>query len=100
MPVTTRNTAVRNIRARRRPRGKRTSDRASPPPSLLQKGRRLVLAAAPGAMVSVELTAEPEGVTLDGENEHWSPEGEPVQLKVTAWANPFCGVTVRVKVAD
>ncbi len=48
----------------------------------------------------MEVTAEPDGVTLDGEKEHWSPAGAPVQLKVTAWANPFCGVTVRVKFAD
>src|SRR5580692_5604219 len=48
----------------------------------------------------VELTADPVVATVDGENEHASPEGSPEQLKLTAWLNPFSGVTDSVKVAD
>jgi hypothetical protein len=51
-------------------------------------------------MLIVDMTAALDGVTVDGENEQLSPDGRPEQLKLTAWLNPFCGVTVRVKVAD
>jgi hypothetical protein len=65
-----------------------------------QGSDREPVALALGEMVIVELTAAADGVIVDGVNEQVSPEGRPEQLKLTAWLNPFCGVTVRVKVAD
>ena len=46
--------------------------------------------------VSVELAAAPDGVTVAGEKAQVPPAGNPVQLRVVADANPFCGVTLSV----
>src|ERR1700723_1568516 len=47
----------------------------------------------------LEVTAAPLGVTLAGVNLQLTPAGRPVQPRVTALLNPFCGVTVTVVVA-
>ena len=72
----------------------------SPPPVFAHNGVDVALAIDAGPIVKVEVTAAPAGVTVDGENEQPSPEGKPEQLNLIAWANPFCGVTVSVTVAD
>ena len=80
--------------------GQRRSPSASPAPAFCQGSDREAAALALDAMLIVDMTAALDGVTVDGENEQLSPDGRPEQLKLTAWLNPFCGVTVRVKVAD
>lgn len=49
-------------------------------------------------MVSFVVAAAPEGVTVDGLNEHEAPVGSPEQAKLTEELKPFCGVTVKVVV--
>jgi hypothetical protein len=48
----------------------------------------------------VDVTAAPAGVTEAGANEQLSFAGRTEQLKFTAWANPFSGVTVSAKCVD
>ena len=79
--------------------GHKRSASASPAPALCQGNDREAAALALDAMLIVDVTAAIDRVTVDGENEQLSLDGRPEQLKLTAWLNPFCGVTVRVKVA-
>ncbi len=51
-------------------------------------------------IVSVEVAAEPDGVTDPAEKEHVEFEGSPEQLSVTADVNPPVGVIVTVLVAE
>lgn len=49
-------------------------------------------------MVSCELTALPDGVTVAGLKEQVTPEGKPEQAKLTVELKPFCGVAVTIDV--
>ena len=49
-------------------------------------------------MVSCELIALPDGVTVAGLKEQVTPEGKPEQAKLTAELKPFIGVTVTIEV--
>jgi hypothetical protein len=51
-------------------------------------------------IVSVEVAAEPDGVTDPPENAQMEFEGSPEQLSVTADAKPPAGVIVTVLVAE
>ena len=53
-------------------------------------------ARALAAMVSCELTALPDGVTVAGLKEQVSPAGKPEQAKLTGELNPISGVTISV----
>jgi len=59
-----------------------------------------VVVVAAVAIVTTVVTADPFGVTLAGTNVHVASEGNPEQAKLTAWLNPFDGVTVRVEVPE
>ena len=48
------------------------------------------------AIVSVEVTLDPDGVTEDGEREQLAPEGAPAQVSAMAELNPPEGVSVMV----
>ena len=93
-------TATRLKRELRRLNGNRRSANASPRPAFCQGSNREAFALALGAMVMVDVTAALDGVTVDGENVQVSPEGRPEQVKLTAWLNPFSGVTDSVIVVD
>lgn len=43
---------------------------------------------------NIDVVAVPLGVTLAGDSPHEESEGRPAHAKVTAWMNPFTGVTV------
>ena len=91
---------ARRLPGLRLPNGHTRSANASPVVAFSQRGNPELLAAPVVVIVMVELTAALAGVTVDGENEHVSPEGRPEQPKLTIWLNPFWGVTDSVKVAD
>jgi len=57
---------------------------------------RCLRARDPTEIVSCEVAAEPEGVTVSGANEHDAADGSPLQARFTAELNPFCGETVTV----
>jgi hypothetical protein len=62
-----------------------------------------ILSAAFGpavAMVKVEVTGPPFGVTVAGEKVHIAKEGSPEQAKVTGLLNPPVDVTVKTNEAD
>lgn len=96
--VASRTVKAANDQTRRRRMGQISRANATPPPIFSQ--RSSLVAPVVSAMVIAEVTAAPDGVTVDGENEQLSPEGSPVQLKFTARAKPFWGMTVSVTVAD
>jgi hypothetical protein len=91
---------MRRCRFFRLAKGHRRIARDNPGPAFRQGNDREAAALLFEAIVIVEVTAEPDGVTVDGENEHASPVGKPEQAKLTAWVNPLEGVTARVIVVD
>jgi hypothetical protein len=56
-------------------------------------------AAAEAANVTVDVIADPAGVSVAGLKLHPTEAGRPVQAKLTVPVNPFSGVTVSVAVA-
>ena len=59
---------------------------------------RIIFACALIAIVSCDVAAAPEGVTVVGLNKQVVFAGNPEQAKLTVELKPFCGVTVRVVV--
>ena len=84
-------------RTLRRPNTKTQPARETPAAgSHVLRAGRAAEAEALTAMVTCEVAATLEGVTLEGLKEQVVPVGRPEQAKVTAELKPFCGVTVRV----
>jgi len=49
-----------------------------------------------GTVMVMLLVVEEDGLRTEGEKVQVAPAGSPVQLRLSCWLNPFCGVTVSI----